>query len=286
MPATPVSPQPPPDEGRPGTLLETDEEIRKAQKATKPVPTATGAKRPSPERPPTNPYRPAARAPVALLTVCDDGKSDGEVLRIRSERFVIGRSEGDFLIPQDESISARHLEISRHRLGDRYRWVITDLQTTNGLFIRVSRTILADRAEFLVGGGRYRFEAASQAVPETVDHLPPGAGKVATRHLGGGVSPGQYATLVELVRGDTGARVPLTSTECWIGTDSACAVCRPEDPFVEPRHVRVFRDAKGAWHAQNNKSANGLWYRVPQITVEEGCLFQIGEQRFRLKVGG
>jgi len=29
-----------------------------------------------------------------------------------------------------------------------------------------------------------------------------------------------------------------------------------------------------------------LWFKVPQITVEDGCLFQIGEQRFRLKVGG
>ena len=55
---------------------------------------------------------------------------------------------------------------------------------------------------------------------------------------------------------------------------------------IKRRHVRLHREASGAWQAQNNKSPNGLWYRMPQITVTNTCLFQIGEQRFRLKVGG
>jgi hypothetical protein len=46
------------------------------------------------------------------------------------------------------------------------------------------------------------------------------------------------------------------------------------------------RYGQGGWQAQNNKSLNGLWLRVPQVTVEDGCLFQIGEQRLRLKIGG
>jgi DNA-directed RNA polymerase specialized sigma24 family protein len=54
----------------------------------------------------------------------------------------------------------------------------------------------------------------------------------------------------------------------------------------KPQHVRLYRDANGAWHAQNNKSPNGLWYRVPQIMVNDACLFQIGEQRLRLRAGG
>ena len=104
-----------------------------------------------------------------LLTVFDDGKSEGEVVRIRAERFVIGRSEGDLRIAHDELISARHVEITRLRVGEAYRWVITDLQTTNGLFVRVSRTVLADKAEFLVGRGRYRLEAPTEVLPNTVD---------------------------------------------------------------------------------------------------------------------
>jgi hypothetical protein len=82
------------------------------------------------------------------------------------------------------------------------------------------------------------------------------------------------------------SRLPLTKAEYWIGSDTACPIFRADDPFVEPRHARLYRDAKGAWHAQNNKSPNGLWVKVPQITVTDSCLFQIGEQRFRLSAGG
>jgi hypothetical protein len=154
--------QQPPEEVRPGTLLETDEDIRQALLAKQ-----AGAAAPKPSAPAAgaSPYRPTLRAPVALLTVLDDGKSDGEVLRLRTDRFVIGRAEGDFLIPHDSLISARHLEITRHRAGEQYRWVITDLQSTNGLFVRCSRIALADQVEFLVGKGRYRFEAPLTPTP-------------------------------------------------------------------------------------------------------------------------
>ncbi|HEY7329840.1 MAG TPA: hypothetical protein VH592_19555 [Gemmataceae bacterium] len=35
------------------------------------------------------------------------------------------------------------------------------------------------------------------------------------------------------------------------------------DPFVEPRHVRLYREAGGAWHAQNNQTALGLDRAAP-----------------------
>ncbi len=47
--------------------------------------------------------------------------------------------------------------------------------------------------------------------------------------------------------------------EYWIGSDPSCAICRSEDPFAQTRHVCVFRDPRGVWNAQNNKSLNGLW---------------------------
>ena len=121
---------------------------------------------------------------------------------------------------------------------------------------------------------------------DTVDQLPSTTDAPSTRPWAAAAGRLPHAAVVELVAGATGARLPLVNPEYWIGRNPDCAVCRSDDPFVEPRHVRLFRDAKGAWHAQNNKSANGLWVKVPQITVDDGCLFQIGEQRFRLKVGG
>jgi hypothetical protein len=38
-------------------------------------------------------FRPTVRPPVAMLMVFDDGKTDGELIRIRDHRFIIGRSD-------------------------------------------------------------------------------------------------------------------------------------------------------------------------------------------------
>jgi pSer/pThr/pTyr-binding forkhead associated (FHA) protein len=288
----PPSPQPselPADPERPGTLLETDEDIRKALQTNQPAQPAdkkiAPASTPHSQRDNADPYHPTQRPPMALLIVLDDGKSEGEVVRLRSDRFIIGRSEGDFIIPHDRQISARHIEITRQRVGEKYRWVVTDLQSSNGLFIRVSRTILSDRTELLVGRGRYRFEAAKSGLPETVDNLPPDVPE-GTQPLGNEAASPFQPVLVELVGGKVTSRLPLAKLEYWIGSDPVCAICRADDPFIEPRHIRLYRDAADVWHAQNNKTANGLWLKVAQITVADSCSFQIGEQRFRLNAGG
>jgi pSer/pThr/pTyr-binding forkhead associated (FHA) protein len=280
-------PSPTPPQQPSGTLLETDDSIRRALLAGKVAAKVESGDAPAAAQPQSSgqsarPYCPTLRPPTAILTVFDDGKTDGETIRIRAERFVIGRTEGDLLIPHDSLMSGRHVEITRQRVAEHWRWTITDLQTRNGLFVRASRVSLAPGAEILVGHGRYRFEVtapgAAAAAPASAGTQSWGAD--ATALLGG-------ASLVEVVPGETaGRKVVLTGKELWIGSDQSCAIRRQDDPFVEPRHLRLYRDDKDNWHAQHNKTLNGLWLRVPHIAVEDGCLFQIGEQRFRLQAGG
>jgi hypothetical protein len=90
--------------------------------------------------------------------------------------------------------------------------------------------------------------------------------------------------LTEVCGKELGNRVVLVKQEYWIGSDLSCAICRPDDLFCDARHTRVYRHQKGSWHAEHNKSQNGLWLRVPQVSVETMIQFQLGEQRFRLKV--
>ena len=179
-PAKPDEPDPPVE--RSGTLIETDDDIRqaricRAQRQAGPAEVAEPSLPLSPAPPPQSaarsavPYRPTARPPVAILTVFDDGKTDGEVIRIRDHRFIIGRAEGDLCIPLDGRMSARHVEITHQVVGGLHRWVVTDLQSTHGMFVRVSRTALADKAEFLVGNGRYRFDAPVVDAGPTIDHV-------------------------------------------------------------------------------------------------------------------
>lgn len=280
---------PPDPEGFSGTRIESDAEIRAVHgnavpQPPKPVPKGVLA---SAKRAPakSQAFRPLVRPPMAVLTVYDDGKSDGRVIRIMDNRFLIGRSEGDLLIPHDELISSRHLEITRLQVGGGWRWTLTDLQSTNGLYVRVSRTTLADRSEILVGSGRYRFDAPSGQPEGTVDHMPgdlPSHGS--TRGWAGQASPLLPPALTELIGGTVGNRILLMLPEYWIGSDPNCSICRQGDPFCEPRQTRIFRNAAGVWNAEHPKTLNGLWNRVAQVAVQNAVQFQIGEQRFRLTV--
>jgi hypothetical protein len=284
---------------RSATVIETDDDFRQAllsglKPQQKGLPAETGTVAPPPPVPVASSppgvgraaslFRPTARPPIAMLTVYDDGKVDGDIIRIRDHRFVIGRTEGDLRIPIDSRISSRHVEITHQLVGGLHRWVVTDLQSTHGLFVRVTRTVLADKAEFLVGNGRYRFDA-QQVDPSAMSAaIGNGADFGSTQGWVEGSGTYRPPAVNELIGKEIGNRALLIKPEYWIGSDPACPICRPDDPFCEPRHVRVYRNPNGSWHVEHNKTQNGLWLRMAQITVDSMIQFQIGEQRFRLRV--
>ena len=280
---------------RQATIIETDEEIRQAllsnlkgqhhglQADAHPAPAPAPAPAVVVGRA-ASPFRPTARPAVALLTVCDDGKQDGEVIRLRDHRFVIGRTEGDLRVPIDGRISSRHVEITHQVVGGLHRWVVTDLQSTHGTFVRVTRTALADKAEFLIANGRYRFDAPQAESSATADYAPEEQGHGETHGWSDGPGPFRPPALTEMIGREIGNRIVLVKPEYWIGSDPTCQICRTDDPFCEPRHARLFRSQRGGWSAEHNKTHNGLWLRMSQITVESMVQFQLGEQRFRLKV--
>jgi pSer/pThr/pTyr-binding forkhead associated (FHA) protein len=274
----PDKPQP---ELRESTRLESDEEVRQAIQARRAqlAARAGGGKpeaAPRPTEPEVQPDRPVLRPPMALLTLVDDGRSDGEVVRLRGDRTVIGRTEGDVCIPHDSQMSGRHAEIVRQKAAAGYRWLLVDLQSTNGTFVRIGNTVLRHGNEVLIGSGRYRFEAgaASPAQPEE-SGAPPGT-QAWTANPVRAVVP----SLVELAPSGQVQRHPLSLTECWLGRDAgACAIARPDDLLVSPRHARLFRNARGQWCVENNHSLNGLWLRVEQISLSQSCQIRVGEQR-------
>ncbi len=231
-------------------------------------------------------FRPVERPTMALLTVFDDGDDAGELIRIRASTFMIGRVEGDLVIPHDGGISGRHAELSRRIEGSQSRWYLRDLQSTNGTFVRAATVILLADQEVLIGRGRFRFDAAAAlAVPEPA--AVPGPLN-ATRKLQG-LSPGDLAalgrpSLVEMTPRGEGRRYVLGEPEVWIGRDPNQCTIVLNDATVDPRHARVHRDAKGRWVLENARSTNGLWVRVQEILLDRGGQFQCGEQRFAIKI--
>jgi pSer/pThr/pTyr-binding forkhead associated (FHA) protein len=298
----------PPNQGRPspaqrpptaleGTRLESDDEIRQALQARRArlsaqAPTApAGAPAKGPAAAPVEveveaqPERPVLRPPVALLCVLDDGQSDGEWVRLRADATVIGRTDGDIRLPHDGLVSGRHAQVIRQRGPNGYRWALVDLQSTNGTFVRVGSTILRHENEVLIGSGRYRFEAGVPPVlppPEA-----PGAAPQTTQAWSGAAPVRSLVpSLVELSPAGPVQRFTLTLPEYWIGRDArTCALARPDDVLVSARHARLYRDAKGQWHVENNKSLNGLWLRIVEpMPLGGACQFRVGEQRFLFRV--
>src|SRR6266404_8729174 len=87
------------------TRLESDEEIRRALQARRSRQTAQGrtvSQPPGAQAMGVGPVEvepgaegPVERPPVGVLCVLDDGKLNGEWVRLRADRTVIGRTEGD-----------------------------------------------------------------------------------------------------------------------------------------------------------------------------------------------
>ena len=86
----------------------------------------------------TIPFRPVVRPQMAVLVVLDDGRTEGQTIRLRTDSFTIGRTEGDLTIPHDGMISRKHVTIHRRADKGRLRWVLEDLGSQNGTFVRVS----------------------------------------------------------------------------------------------------------------------------------------------------
>ena len=64
---------------------------------------------------------------------------------------------------------------------------------------------------------------------------------------------------------------------------SQCSIV-VDDPMVDRRHARVYRDEKNRWIIANARSRNGLWARIQEVGLGRGGFFQCGEQRFFFKV--
>jgi pSer/pThr/pTyr-binding forkhead associated (FHA) protein len=271
---------------RQATVLESVEDIRAQIRgaAVSKEPFDVPASTAEPEHD-AKPFRPALRPSMGLLCVLDDGEDTGELLRIRGNSFVIGRVEGNLMIPHDSGISGRHAEITRRFENGEHRWYLKDLQSTNGTFVRAATVTLSHEQELLIGSRRFRFEVQ---VPPAEPAPPPGTDVHATRKWealpGAQGVAAWHSAVVDISPGRAGRRFPLTEQEYWVGRDPRLCSFIIDDPMADRRHARLYRDDKNRWAIANARSRNGLWARIEEVGLGRGGFFQCGEQRFFFKV--
>ena len=218
---------------------------------------------------------------MAVLCVRFDEEDEGQEIAVFASPFVIGRVEGNLVIDHDTEISSRHAELIRAFDNGRHFWQLHDLKSTNGTFVRAAVALLKDEQEILLGGRRYRFEI------ETADDDAFKKNSPATRKVQQAPSRAEQKALASLVEvGDTGKekRFSITSAEHWIGRDPRLCSIVLDDILVSPRHARLYRDKQNRWLLANAKSLNGIWLRISRIDLGNTAQFQLGEQRFSIRV--
>jgi pSer/pThr/pTyr-binding forkhead associated (FHA) protein len=232
------------------------------------------------------PFIPLFRPPMAVLEILDDGAEEGgETIRIRSDSITIGRSEADVVIPHDGQISGTHASLTRRFIEGAYHWFLTDLKSKNGTFIRVARAPLSEGQLVLLGSHRYRFRAAAPLnLPATAAPEQP-KGTQGWQAVSAADIARMQPALVRMGPDGSERDFPLVKDELAIGQNPAqCQIVFDDDPAVSSLHARVRRDDEGRLILEDARSRNGVWLAVRERRFVKAIKFQLGEQRFRVKV--
>lgn len=266
------------------TLLDADDESAKVQAELRRLAALKDAASDGTATIESEPFRPTNRAPMAILTALDDGQRSGEVIRIRGPQFLIGRAEGDLKLGDDEQVSSRHVLLEKKPTKSGYRLSIRDMNSRNGVFFKVAKAPLEHLSEFIVGSGCYRFEAADDGETTPAQNA---SHKAPVTMAFGAQKTELGPSIVEIHSSRSDAQTILMNDQCWIGRSLECEIRRMGDPFACPQHALIRKSSSGRWSIENNKSVNGLWFKMPKVSLEVGqrCEFRIGEQIFQVKFG-
>jgi len=231
---------------------------------------------------------------MARLTLFDDGSVEGELIRIKSASTTIGRRGCNVNIQHDSMVSDLHLAIDLENKNGEYRWIIKDLDSQTGLWVRVRRIELKDGSEFLLGRQRFQFQDRIRLDEDARTEM---LARIENGSYSGSasVSGDSYAKLSRsaFIPMDTTFFNPLAATaiasrsltlidgDYWIGRGPQSAMQIPDDPFLASKHICITNESSRTWIARTEGAPNGMWVRMKQIIVNNSCTFQIGEQRCR-----
>jgi len=221
-------------------------------------------------------YRPEIRPLVPKLVLLDDGEQAvGETRWLREQATVIGRSEGEIRLSHDPLVSGRHAELVREGTTRPHRWLLRDLGSANGTFVRCSRTPLRTGGIIILGSRRFRFRPPPAREGADAD-LPNGTVMADVAGLNASLWP----ALVETTQAREPLEIILSGPDLSLGRAGHRNTIEIDDPLLAATHARIRRQHSGQWMLEALPSVNGIWVQIQAIALAPVSRFQVGEQRF------
>ncbi|MFO0943977.1 MAG: FHA domain-containing protein [Pirellulales bacterium] len=217
--------------------------------------------------------QPMRRVAYPRLTLLDDGKIDeGEIIRIRKEDFIIGRSEGDLTFPLESLMSSRHCRLTLLQKADQeYHWTIEDLGSRHGTYLRCAEVSLVPGMEFLAGGTRFRLIGPKRLRMATPTNK--------IEYYQGTFDSNPKVEQLEVCSysiSHSAQHLKLNQKKVEVGRLNNQVLST--DPFLEPVHFSMEKTSD-AWKIVDRKSHNGIWVRIQSTRLSSYDQLTIGEQR-------
>ena len=131
--------------------------------------------------------------------------------------------------------------------------------------------------EILAGAYRYRLQLPAESESDESED-------VGTRGWAA-VTPETLANLTpQLIQLDGEDEVSRFRIENSAVLGTGAVDIRVNDSQLSDSHLRIFQDTRGIWRAEDQNSRNGTWVRGVHSVATKACQFQLGEQRFSMKV--
>lgn len=261
--AKPTQPAPVAQQQRPAPVHSFDS--RPPAAAQEPIPASELLKKPAPKAPAPAASTNAAR--FALVVV--GGSAQGQRFRLAGAGFVLGRSRGAILFPDDPFISAHHATFTV-RDGRLY---VRDESSASGIFVTIhGQEPLQPNTSFSVANRCFRYTGSVEPVPAQ-----PGRPVV----YGAPVPAAQAMFGVEelLVGGRPGRAILTASPLLTIGS-SKCDLSYPSEEGLAPRHCELSPQPPGAM-LRDLSGGLGTYVRIAPATdrvLTPGDRVRVGEQ--------
>jgi pSer/pThr/pTyr-binding forkhead associated (FHA) protein len=225
-------------------------------------------------------FAPRRRPWYPHLIILDDHSSDsGEVVRFRKDAFTLGRVDCDLSFPAEALMSGTHAKVSLQEISPKHwDWVLEDLSSRNGVFVRQTEFPLRPGNEFLIGGTKVIVHGDSQLARNAVEPIPSYSAYEAEA---GQIRNRSELEICPYLFSQEATIVPLRAKRIQLGRNGEGAISLAVDPFVEPLHALIQKTDSHSWKIVDQKSLNGIWVRVRRAVLSQTTSFILGEQRFR-----